>query len=161
MGEAHFKLDESFKRMLFRNNRGELSRYRNDIIDELKSRGELGQDFSSPSEQLSFGKDRLFAFAMIIGASIVIGGIIYHIVFVSIKNGYDFEEAVCVIAILSIVWFVCQYLKTIFGRRIVDSAKRVSGLADTNKSEQRLALAKDSTEILNEKKCLLDEKLNL
>ena len=160
MSDAHLVFDESFKRMLIRDNRSELSRYRNVIIDELKRRGKIGQDRSSPSERVKFRKDLLFTKGLVIGGGIIISFIVCNIMMMATKDGFDFEEAVCGIAIMAITWIIADYIHILYGHRIAKAAKKAFESPE-EKTAQQLALQRDSTELLFEKKRCLDEKLNL
>ena len=160
MGDVLLNLDENFKKMVIREDRRELSVYRNDVIDELKSRGVIGKD-SSPTEEITSRKDQFFTIGLVIGGGVAISFLASTAMALATKDGYDFEEMVCSIAILAITGVLADCVHILYGRRITMSVKKV--LNGTKKPEtiQRIELKKSSTELLLEKKRILDEKLNL
>lgn len=52
MSKAHYEFDEIFEWLLKYGNRKELTRYRNDIIDELMARGEIGKNLGTERQEV-------------------------------------------------------------------------------------------------------------
>ena len=52
MGEARYEFDEIFEWLLEYGNRKELAKYRNDIIDELMLRGEIGGNLGTEKQEI-------------------------------------------------------------------------------------------------------------
>lgn len=160
MSDVHFEFDENFSRVIKRADRREMMRYRNAIIDELKTRDD--------ARRKGFTKTQLRAKKRL--DTIVSGADIFFSLILIIILVADFYEyamgrltgtnlLVVVIIDLFIIAGITLLMSNVFSAR--RKRRQDKSPVATGKDELARSLKRDSTERLEKKQEILDQKLGL